>query len=213
MSKVQSKDGTTIVFDQTGTGPAVIMVSGAMSNRKFQGLVQVAELLAPHFTIICYDRRGHGYSGDSTPYAVEHEVEDLAALINEAGGSAFVYGHSSGAVLALEAAASGLAIKKLVLFEPPYVAEDSTDNIPPEDAVTQLNELNAAGRRGDAVEYFMTKVMRIPAEFVTPMRNAPMWPELESEAHTLAYDITLMGDWLVPALSGLAHGADTGNRW
>jgi pimeloyl-ACP methyl ester carboxylesterase len=198
MGTVQSKDGTTIVFDQTGTGPAVILVGGAMATRKFDGAVQLAEILAPQFTVIIYDRRGHGDSDDQPPYAVAREIEDLAALINEAGGSALVYGHSSGAAVALEAAVSGLAITKLAMFEPPYVAEDSPANCPPADAVAKLTELAASGRRGDAVEYFMVDVMRIPAQFVTPMRDTPMWPGLEKEAHTLAYDITLLGDWLVP---------------
>ncbi len=198
MNTVQSKDGTNIVYDRRGSGPVIITISGAMSSRSFIGTVQLAELLAPHFTVISYDRRGHGDSGDHPPYAVEREIEDLAAVIAAAGGEAFIYGHSSGAVIALEAASNVLAIKKLALYEPPYVGKDSP-NRPPADAAAQITALTQAGRRSDAVDYFMTQVIGVPAEFVTPMHDTPMWPGLEEVAHTTAYDITMMGDWSVPA--------------
>jgi pimeloyl-ACP methyl ester carboxylesterase len=128
------------------------------------------------------------------PYAVEREVEDIDALIGEAGGAAFVYGKSSGAVLALEATSKLPGkIKKLALYEPPFIVDDSRP-LPPKDYVKQLNELTAAGRRGDAVEFFMTKVVGMPAEAVAPMRKAPTWPKLEAVAHTLPYDAAVLGD-------------------
>src|SRR6185503_2516347 len=169
MRKVISKDGTAIAFDQSGEGPAVILVGGALSDRS--GSAPLVELLAPHFTVFSYDRRGRGDSGDTAPYAVEREVEDIEALINEAGGSAFVYGMSSGAVLALEVASKlPTKIKKLALYEPPFIVDDSRP-LPPKDYVKQLDELTAAGRRGDAVEFFMTEVVVVPAEYLCQIRE------------------------------------------
>jgi pimeloyl-ACP methyl ester carboxylesterase len=192
MNKVISKDGTAIAFDKSGKGPAIIMVGGALSDRSAG--TQVASLLAPHFTVFTYDRRGRGDSGDTPPYAVAREVDDLDALIAAAGGSASVFGHSSGAVLALEATSKLPGkVKKLVLYEPPFIVDDSRPPLP-EDYVAQLNELVAAGRRGDAVEYFMTKAVDVPAEFVAQMRNDPTWSGMEAVAHTIAYDGTIMGD-------------------
>jgi pimeloyl-ACP methyl ester carboxylesterase len=156
----------------------------------------LAELLAEHFTVLNYDRRARGDSGDTAPYAVEREVEDLDALINEAGGSAFVYGTSSGGVLALEAAVSGLAITKLALWEPPFSLDESSR--PPADQVERYNEMIAAGRRGDAVEFFMSKVVGLPPEFVALARTQPFWQAQEALAHTLAYDATGMGDYSLP---------------
>lgn len=189
--RVHSSDGTAIAYDKSGKGPAVIFVGGALQDR--MGNAQLAALLARHFTVFNYDRRGRGESGDTPPYAVEREVEDLEALINEAGGSAFVFGTSSGANLALEAAAQGLNITKLVLWEPNFIVDDSRPPLP-KDYVEQLNEMVASGRRGDAVEYFMTKAVGLPVEFVTPMRSMPMWKGMEAEAHTLAYDGTIVRD-------------------
>ena len=128
---------------------------------------------------------------------MEREVEDIDAVIEVAGGSAFLYGKSSGAALALEAAASGLPITKLTLWEPPFVPEGGP--MPPPDTAKTYTDLVAAGRRGDAVEYFMSKVVGLPDEFVTQMRAAPFWPQQEALAHTLAYDATVMGDYRLPA--------------
>src|SRR5437588_2746866 len=192
MRKVISKDGTPIAFDQSGQGPAIILVAGATATRLAEA--SLAAALAPHFTVFAYDRRGRGDSGDTPPYAVEREVEDLEALINEAGGSAFVFGHSSGAVLALEAARLlPTKITKLAVYEPPFIIDDSRPPVP-RDYVAHLNELIAAGRRGEAVEYFMTDAMLVPAEMVAQMRNTPMWPQIEAVAHTIPYDGTIMGD-------------------
>lgn len=194
MNQLTSHDGTTIAFDRMGAGPAVILVSGASTTRSVNAAL--AGLLAPQFTVLNYDRRGRGDSGDATPYAVEREFDDLDALLTEAGGSASVFGSSSGAVLALRAAASGLAISKLALWEPPFNLDEDGPRRQKEYA-TRLGELLEAGRRGDAVEHFMTLV-GLPPEMIAGARNAPMWPALEDLAHTLAYDAAIMGDSLVP---------------
>src|SRR6266704_5313300 len=187
MRKVISKDGTPIAFDQSGQGPAIILVASATATRLDEA--SLAAALAPHFTVFAYDRRGRGESGDTAPYAVEREVEDIDALITEAGGSAFVFGHSSGAVLALEAARLlPTKITKLALYEPPFIVDDSHPPSPP-DYASRLMELVSSGRRGEAVEYFMTEV-GTPAEMVAQMRQSPMWLGLEEVAHTLAYDAT-----------------------
>lgn len=192
MQKVLSKDGTTIAFDKTGQGPALILVAGATATRLAEA--SLAGALAPHFTVYAYDRRGRGESGDTAPYAVEREVEDIEALINAAGGSAFVLGHSSGAVLALEAARLVPAkIAKLALYEPPFIIDNSRPPAP-KDYVRHLTDLISSGRRGDAVEYFMTRAVGMPVEVVSQMRNSPMWPALEAVAPTLVYDGTIMGD-------------------
>ena len=195
MNSVTSKDGTTIEFDRSGDGPTVILVCGGSTDRSAN--THLAALLASHFTVLNYDRRGRGDSGDTPPYAVQREVEDLEALLAEAGGSAFLYGTSSGAALALEAAASGLAITKLALWEPPFILENSRPR-PPADTAKTYTELVSAGRRGDAVEYFMAKVVGLPPEFVAQARTQPWWPAQEALAHTLAYDATIMGDYSLP---------------
>ena len=194
MRKVISKDGTAIAFDRSGKGPAVILVCGASTTRSANA--PLAALLAPHFTVFNYDRRGRGDSDDTVPYAVEREVEDLDALIDAAGGSAYMWGMSSGAALALKVAASGLNIKKLALYEPPFMVDDYGLRRHKEYA-TRLTELLAAGRRGDAVELFM-KLVGLPPEFVAQARNAPWWSATEDLAHTLAYDAAVMGDSSVP---------------
>jgi pimeloyl-ACP methyl ester carboxylesterase len=191
MRTVISKDGTAIAFDQSGQGPALILVASASATRKEQA--SLAAALAPHFTVFAYDRRGRGESGDTAPYAVEREIEDLDALITEAGGAAFVFGHSSGAVLALEAAQRlPTKITKLALYEPPCIIDDSRPPLPQETA-QHLTRLVSSGRRGEAVEDFMTQ-LGLPAEMIDHMRHSPMWPGQEAVAHTLAYDVTIMGD-------------------
>jgi len=192
MTRVISKDGTAIAFDRSGRGRPLILVDGALCSRSFGPMPKLAPLLAPHFTVYTYDRRGRNESGDTPPYAVAREVEDLAALIDDAGGSAFVYGVSSGAALALEAAARGLRIEKLVLYEPPFVVDGNRRR--PADHVAHLNRFVSAGRRGGAVSYFMTKMVGIPALFVLAMRLMPMWSKLEAVAHTLPYDAAIVLD-------------------
>src|SRR3989441_12229406 len=191
LRKVISKDGTPCAFDERGGGPAILLLAGATATRLAEA--SLAAALAPHFTVFAYDRRGRGESGDTAPYAVEREVEDIDALINEAGGSAFVFGHSSGAVLALEAARLlPTRITKLAVYEPPFIIDDSRPPAP-QDYVPHLMELVSSGRRGEAVKYFMAEV-GAPAEMIAQMRQSPMWPGLEAVAHTLAYDITIIGN-------------------
>lgn len=196
MSQVISKDGTAIVYDQLGQGPAVIVVGGVLGDRSQQA--ELSALLSEHFTVFNYDRRGHGESRDTPPYAVEREIEDLDALLNEAGGSAFVYGTSGCAVLALYAAANlAPKIKKLALWEPPFIVDDSRPPVP-QDYKEQLTSLLREGRRGDMVELFMTAAVGMPVEFVAAMRQAPWWPTQEALAHTLISDATLMADFSLP---------------
>jgi len=191
MNTVTSKDGTTIAFETTGDGPPLVIVGGALNDR--HAAATQAGLLAPNFIVVTYDRRGRGDSGDTPPYAVEREVEDLEALVEEAGGTAFALGHSSGAVLALEAAAATPGIRKLVLYEPPFIVDDSRPPLP-DDYVQHLDELVANGRRAEAVEYFMTVGVGVPAGAIPSMKDSPFWPSLEAIAHTISYDGRVMGD-------------------
>jgi pimeloyl-ACP methyl ester carboxylesterase len=195
MNRLTSSDGTTIAFERSGDGPPVILVCGRSTHRTANA--PLADLLAELFTVFNYDRRGRGDSGDTAPYAVEREIEDIDAVITAAGGSASVYGTFSGAGLALEAAASGLAITKLALWEPSYIVEGRPR--PPAGTARIYSEPVAAGRRADAVEYFMANVLGLPPEFVAEGRKAPWWTDQEALAHTLAYDATIMGDYSLPA--------------
>src|SRR5215211_4220385 len=192
VNKVHSSDGTAIAFDRLGDGPPVVLVCGASTDRMANA--PLARLLAERFTVFNYDRRGD--SDDTAPYAVEREVEDIGAVIDVAGGSVFVYGTSPGAAVALEAAASGLTITKLALWEPPFILDESRR--PPADLVERYDQMILAGRRGDAVEYFMTRVVGLPPDFVAYARTQPFWQAQEALAHTLAYDATVMGDYSLP---------------
>lgn len=193
MSTVHSKDGTTIAFDAWGDGQPLIMVDGATAHRAVNPLpAEVAQLLGEEFRVYAYDRRGRGESGDTAPYAVEREIEDLAALIADAGAPALVCGFSSGAVLSLDAAAAGLPISRLALFEPPFVVDDGRPPLPA-DYVQQLDRCIADGRPGDAAEVFLTAGVNLPAEAVAGMRQSPFWAPFEAIAHTIAYDGRIMG--------------------
>jgi pimeloyl-ACP methyl ester carboxylesterase len=194
MEHVTSADGTDIAIDRTGSGPPVILVCGGSVDR--MSLAGVAQLLAPHFTVLNYDRRGRGDSGDTLPYAVEREVEDIDAVAGAAGGSAFLFGSSSGAALAMEGAIALDGITKLAMWEPPFLPEGAPR--PPADTAQTFTDLVEAGRRGDAVEFFMAKVVGLPPEFVQGARQAPFWAQTEALAHTLAYDATVMGDYSIP---------------
>jgi pimeloyl-ACP methyl ester carboxylesterase len=188
---VRSKDGTPIAFDRIGRGSPLILVDGALCYRAMGPSGPLAELLAPHFTVFTYDRRGRGDSGDTAPYAVEREVEDLEALVDEAGGVAFVWGVSSGAALALEATRRLTGIKKLALYEAPFIVDDSRPPIL--DDWTSISEAVSAGRRGDAVKRFL-KAVEVPAFFVAVMRLMPVWSTLKGVAHTLPYDGAIVVD-------------------
>lgn len=196
MESVHSADGTALAFDRWGDGPPIIMVVGAFNTRSTTE--PLARALERDFTVLNYDRRGRGDSGDLAPYSIEREIEDLDALVKAAGGSAALFGYSSGAILALHAAAHGLAITSLALYEPPFRADDRYPALRL-DLPDRLARLVAAGRRGDAVELYQTEGVGIPPEVVAQLRNAPFRPGLEAIAHTLAYDATIIGDLSLPA--------------
>lgn len=191
MYTVTSNDGTRITFDQLGEGEAVILVGGAFSYRAFPKLVELTGLLAERFTVVNYDRRGRGDSGDTAPYSVERELEDLEALIEAAGGSASLWGWSSGGVLALRATAAGLPVARLAVYQPPFLV-DGDGHRPPPDFERTLEQLTASNRRGAAASYFMKKGMGVPAVIVGLMRLTPFWPKLKATALTLPYDVAVM---------------------
>jgi pimeloyl-ACP methyl ester carboxylesterase len=201
MNIVTSPDGTKIAYDREGQGDALIFVDGALCARGSKA--DLAALLAPHFTVYRYDRRGRGDSGDTLPYAVDREIEDIAALIGESGGTASLYGHSSGAALALRAAVTlGSAVPRIALYEAPY-NDDPAARRGWETYLRELNEALEGGRRGDAVARFMALV-GTPAEQIDGARQSPFWPAMEAIAPTLAYDHAgaMGGDGSVP--TGLA---------
>ncbi len=179
----------TIAFDQLGEGAPIILVLGAFNTRP-TGAPLAAALAARH-TVINYDRRGRGGSGDRAPYAVERELEDLDALIQRMGGAAAVFGFSSGAALALAAAVHGLAITRLALFDLPLRLDPPGD---PVDHAAALDALVRAGRRGDAVEYFQRRMVGLPEPLIVQLRDAPFRPALEAMAHTLVYEAMILGD-------------------
>ncbi|MEU3104952.1 alpha/beta fold hydrolase [Streptomyces griseoflavus] len=191
---ITSRDGTSLAYESAGRGSAIVLVSGAMSTG-----ATVAPLAAPlseRFRVVVYDRRGRGASGDTAPYAVEREVEDLAALIEAVGGEAALYGVSSGGALALRAAASGLPVRHVAVYETPFAtsAEDLDER------ARYTGELTAAlaeGRRGDAVELFL-RLTGLGEAVIRGARQSPMWAAMESMAASLAYDDAVMGDGSVP---------------
>jgi pimeloyl-ACP methyl ester carboxylesterase len=182
-----------IAFDRIGDGPPVVLVAGAFNTRTTGA--GLAAALADIHTFILYDRRGRGDSGDEPTYAVEREIEDLDAMIAQAGGRAAVLGFSSGAALALAAAAAGLPISRLVLFDLPLHATPPSPSI---DHAAALDELVRSGRRGDAVEYFQRRMVGLPEPVVRQLRDAPFRPALEAMAHTLVYEATILGDGSIP---------------
>ncbi|RPI59030.1 MAG: alpha/beta hydrolase [Chloroflexi bacterium] len=194
---VTSRDGTSIAFDRCGDGPPVILVDGALAYRENWGGRPLATELEKDFSVYVYDRRGRGESTDTQPYAVEREIEDIAALIEEAGGPVHLYGASSGAVLALKAAArlGPARVAKLALYEAPFSPVEEDRQLFDE-YVERVTELLRAGKRGDAVAYFLGDA--VPPEMLEAMRQSPEWPLMEAVAPTLAYENELLGDSLVP---------------
>jgi pimeloyl-ACP methyl ester carboxylesterase len=206
MSTVTSADGTTIGFDAYGAGRPLILIDGATAHRAVNPTnAEVGKLLSDDFRTYVYDRRGRGESTDTAPYAIQREVEDLAALIEDAGEPAVLFGWSSGCLLALDAAAAGLPVAGLVLFEPPVIVDDVRPPLPP-DYVEQLDAFVAEGRRDKAAELFMTAAVGLPAEAVAGMKQSPFWAPVEEIAHTIAYDGRIMGT----TMSGKPLPAD---RW
>ena len=206
MSTLKSADGTTIAFEAWGEGRPLIMVDGATAHRAVNPAnAEVAKLLSDEFRVYAYDRRGRGESTDTAPYAIQREIEDLAALIEDAGQPAIVFGWSSGSLLALDAAAAGLPISALALFEPPVVVDDARPPLP-SDYVEQLDAFVAEGRRDQAAELFMTAAAGMPSEFVAGIRQSPYWAPVEEIAPTISYDGRIMGT----TMSGNPLPAD---RW
>jgi pimeloyl-ACP methyl ester carboxylesterase len=192
MKTVTSKDGSRIAYDRYGSGPVVILVAGALGYRKFKQMEQLARLLGEHCAVINYDRRGRGDSTEVTPFALEREIEDIEALIDAAGGSASLWGWSSGGALALRAAGAGLAVERLSVYEVPFMVTPEAKR-PTPDYGERLDELVAAGDRSGAVKHFMRNAMGIPAPFVALMRLMPIWKALKATAHTLPYDWAALG--------------------
>ncbi|MFJ9201530.1 alpha/beta fold hydrolase [Streptomyces flaveolus] len=214
--KTFSRDGTRIAYERTGQGPAVVLVSGAMSTGAT--LAPLAAELSDRFDVTVYDRRGRGESGDTAPYAVEREVEDLAALIEEVGGEASLYGISSGGALVLRAAASGLPVRRAAVYEVPYAMDDDSARARAE-YTERLGEALGQGRRGDAVELFL-RLTGLGEEMIRGARQSPMWAGMESVAPSLAYDDAVMGDARVPrarlaeiTAPVLALAGDAGAEW
>ncbi len=189
---VISKDGTRIGYSVTGSGPALILIDGSLCYRDSGPARSFAKRLGERFTVYTYDRRGRGESGDTAPYAPEREVDDVRALIEAAGGPAYVFGQSSGAALALRAAKAGLPIRRLAVYEAPFIVDD-THAPNPADMAEQERDLVAAGRRGDAVKLFM-RLVGVPAFGVTMMQLTPVFKKLAAIAHTLEYDFRILGD-------------------
>ncbi|MEK6985360.1 MAG: alpha/beta hydrolase [Candidatus Thermoplasmatota archaeon] len=191
-----SKDGTRIAYDVTGNGPPLVVVNGALSVRTFSFARKMVEALAAHFTVYNFDRRGRGDSGDTQPYAVAREVEDVAAVCKAAGGKPYVVGLSSGAALALEAAASGVVMAGLYAYEPPYVKDQAGDKTDP-DFQEKLDAFAAKDDRSGAVSYFM-RTVGVPGFGVAIMKMLPMWKVMKGVAHTLPYDARVMARFAVP---------------
>jgi pimeloyl-ACP methyl ester carboxylesterase len=196
---VMSEDGTPLAVDRVGEGPAVVCVGGALNDRRSTALV-AARLSG--FAVYSYDRRGRGDSGDTPPYAVAREVEDLAAVVEEAGGSAMVYGMSSGAVLALRAALAGVPITRLGLYEPPLTGAVATAPPGVPDYSRRLAAALDAGRPGDALELFLTQV-GLPPQALPDLRRSPAWPAMEALAPTLRHDDAVLADGEIPPVTTL----------
>ena len=194
---VRSKDGTAIAYERSGSGPGLILIDGALCSRAFGPSGKLAPLLAEHFCVYAYDRRGRGESGDTPPYSPARELEDIAALIEAAGGSAFLLGLSSGGALALEAAASQPGVQKVVAYEPPYVDDEGRRGGAVHKA--HLEKLVASEDRGGAVKYFMKDMVGAPGAIVVMMRLMPwIWGKLRAVAHTLPYDAAVMTEFKIP---------------
>jgi pimeloyl-ACP methyl ester carboxylesterase len=193
MSTLTSKDGTRIAFDRVGHGPSLILVDGAMCSRAMGPMPQLLPLLTSHFTVTCYDRRGRNESTNTLPYSPEREVEDLDALIQNAGGSSFVYGISSGAALALLAAAKGLSIPKLAIYEPPFCPNNNGSTYA--ESLTHVESLLSDQRRTEALKYFLRDMIGVPGFIAAIMSILPMWSKLKSVALTLPYDIAILSQF------------------
>ncbi|MDQ0793864.1 alpha/beta fold hydrolase [Streptomyces sp. B1I3] len=194
MDETLSRDGTSIAYRRRGDGPPVILVGGALGTAATEA--PLATLLASRFTVVTYDRRGRGASGDGGPYAVRREIEDLAAVAARAGGRVSLFGMLSGGALALEAQAAGLPVDLLAVYDPPYTP-GAAGLLYKSRCTAQLHRLLSQGDRDGAVALYLSRT-GLPGTTIARMRQAPMWPGLVALAHTLAYDDTLLGDGALP---------------
>lgn len=199
MAGVTSKDGARIAFEKTGRGPAVIVVNGALAHRNFYGDKPLAARLSEQFTAYIYDRRGRGESTDTPSDSVDREIEDIDALIADAGGSANLYGISSGAALAFQAAAKlgPTKVSKLALYEPPYGPDGESQKQDFAAKKQRIHELLRTGQPGDAVAFFLSTV-GTPPEAIEGMKRSPEWESMKKIEPTLAYDFLVLGDGTVP---------------
>ena len=196
---VVSKDNTSIAYEKLGDGPSLVLVNGALSFRKSNGVSELVNRLSLDFSVITYDRRGRGESGDTKPYRVEKEIDDLDALIREAGGNAFLFGVSSGAALALYAAEKlgPKKIPKLAIYEPPFGFAGVMGQKEYNEEKKQINDFVNAGKPGNAITLFFES-LKTPAEQIDAIKNSPGWKEMEAVGHTLVYDFEILGDGNIP---------------
>lgn len=206
MPSTTSADGTTISYDLAGSGPAIIFVAGAFNLR--DTCAPLASELATDHTVITYDRRGRGQSSDTLPYAIEREVDDLRALVEVTGGSASVFGYSSGAILALKAVADGVDVERLYLYEPPF-RFDGAEPSPQADLPARLQALLDEGKPGDVVATFQIEAVGLPEDTVSSIRQSPIWPHLEAMAQSVVYDATISGTLMQPTVEMAAVAAPT----
>ena len=201
-----SEDGTPIAYESAGAGPALVLVDGALCHREFGPARGLASALADRYTVYCYDRRRRGESGNTLPYGVDREIEDLKAVIDTAGGSAFVAGQSSGAGLAYRAAAAGVPMRALAGYESPWVGLRPNQDGTPRDYIGELKAFVLAGERGKAVDYFMTKMVGGPwfLPIMFRLMRKP-WKQLRAVAHTLPYDAEVMGAQFAVPVEELAR--------
>jgi pimeloyl-ACP methyl ester carboxylesterase len=189
-----SRDGTTIAYTKRGSGPPLIIVDGVFCYRENGPATELASLLAQHYTVFTYDRRGRGESTDTAPYTVEREIDDLRAVVTEARATPFVLGISSGAALTLQAVASGVGAKRIALYEPPYEAAGSPRRL--EDARIRLQSFISDGDRAGAVRFFMTGVFGAPRAFVfaMPFLMPTAWKRNKLVVHTAPHDLMILAD-------------------
>ena len=198
MQTLHSPDGTRIAYEASGTGPALVVVHGGLSDRA--AFVPLRPLLDPHFTLFAYDRRGHGDSGDTSPYSPEREIEDLTAVVGVAGAPAFVFGHSSGAILALRAAMGGVPIRRLAVNEPPFIVP-GTRPVPPREITARIAARIAAKDREGALSIFFVQQVGLPPAALDALKASPAWPRMVAMAHTTPYDSEIAGDSALPVAS------------
>lgn len=197
MQTIISKDGTKIACNKSGNGPTVILIDGAFCSMDFGPMPKLVPLLSKHFTVITYDRRARGNSTDTQPYSVEREIEDIDALAQLADGPVNLFGISSGAILAIHAAAYGLNIDKLALLEPPFVVSPLS-KLPPDNSQEQLSRLIKKGDRSGAVNFYLKKVIRLPAIIAFILRLTTNWAKMKANANSLPYDAAVCGNFTLP---------------